>query len=131
MRVPVCGTLPVPEIHLYHDDGVTREFLESKGFVDVEFHPGGGETFFLEDDEGNYYIVVVLRSKPDAPVIGDLALLAHECWHVTRAILDFIGEDEPGEETEAYILQSVYEQMCYVHLQWRDLMNSGSDIEVD
>lgn len=129
MIVPVCGTLPVPEIHLYHSDDVARRFFALHGFGDVEFEGGSGETIYAVGDCSRF-IVVVLRVEPDSMIVGDLALLAHEAWHVTCSIFESMNEFEPGEETEACVLQSVFEQLAYAHLQWRHL-NSDAFNEVD
>lgn len=35
------------------------------------------------------------------------ALYAHEATHVVQRFLSFIGEDSPGDEEEAYLVQGV------------------------
>ena len=44
--------------------------------------------------------------------------MAHEAVHVSQIILDHFGEDEPGEETRAYLVQGVTYALLYMQREW-------------
>ena len=46
------------------------------------------------------------------------SLMAHEAVHVSQIILDHFGEDEPGEETRAYLVQGVTYALLYMQREW-------------
>lgn len=46
------------------------------------------------------------------------ALMAHEAVHVSQIVLDHFGEDEPGEETRAYLVQSVTYELLDMQRRW-------------
>lgn len=60
-------------------------------------------TATLSSPEGITCLVVI---EAEASVKQRMALLAHECVHVAQAWAAAMGEDEPGDEWEAYAVQS-------------------------
>jgi hypothetical protein len=46
-----------------------------------------------------------------APTKEFLATLVHESVHVWRHVADYIGEDEPGEEVEAYTVDYIFGEL--------------------
>lgn len=55
--------------------------------------------------KGGFIAAVV--SFYDGPTPQRHALYAHEATHVVQQFLDSIGEDDPGDEEEAYLVQGV------------------------
>lgn len=54
-----------------------------------------------------------------------LACLVHEAVHICQSYFDEIGEDKPGHEEQAYVIQSICECLFEQHLQW---LNSSSGL---
>lgn len=42
-----------------------------------------------------------------------VALLAHEAVHVTDIVFRHVGEDNPGDETRAYFVQAILQDVLY------------------
>ena len=74
-------------------------------------HADGGMMSAFRTVEGRtvYLVSVDLIYKPGDPVLA--ALLAHECIHAVQALWTDIGEEYPGREAEAYLLQYML-QFC-------------------
>lgn len=49
-----------------------------------------------------------LSKFSDIEVIG---LLLHECVHIWQAIVEWMREESPGDEVEAYSIQSIFVNM--------------------
>ena len=47
-----------------------------------------------------------------------MALLVHEAYHVAHRHMGFLGEDEFGEETMAYLVQTVAHGLIAAHGRW-------------
>lgn len=43
-----------------------------------------------------------------------VALLAHECVHVSDAVFRHVGEHTPGDETRAYLVQYILQEILYL-----------------
>ena len=62
---------------------------------------------FLETTDGLYCVVCIgdVSGRSSVEIIG---LICHECVHVWQAIREWMGERAPGEEIEAYSIQSIF-----------------------
>jgi len=68
-------------------------------------------SFFPHPEGGELTCIVAMASdldRTDPEVIG---LIAHECMHIVQELWKFIGETNPGDETEAYLLGYLV-QLC-------------------
>ena len=76
-------------------------------------------THFFENHKEHGRIAVVCittsRSKTTEQIY---ALLVHEAVHIWQSERDFIGEDKPGHETEAYAIQNIAQALM---VAFRDL----------
>lgn len=63
-----------------------------------------GLTWTFELEGAQWHIVYVADHEDPADTVS---VLAHEAHHVMRAHMRFLSEHEPGEEHEAYTLQSI------------------------
>ena len=70
----------------------------------------GATTHFIETTEGLNCVVCVgdMEGHSQNEVHG---LICHECVHVWQAIKEWMGENQPGEEVEAYSVQSIFVNM--------------------
>jgi hypothetical protein len=64
-------------------------------------------THFLDSAKGNRATVVCIPVKPDMDGIDVATLLVHEAVHVVQEYFRWIGEENPGNEIEAYAVQNV------------------------
>lgn len=68
-----------------------------------------------------YVIVVntdhIIRTKLNNTQV--FAVLAHEAVHVKQRLYEYIGEREPGRESEAYLVQSIAQFCMTNYLDYR------------
>lgn len=103
-RVPaLSGSI---EVHLF------RSLDKYMGFM----RRHGVEPGVKHDDECDMFTNAIARKGDfisavvdyfDGPTSQRHALYAHEAVHVVQRFFDSIGEDDPGDEEEAYLVQGV------------------------
>lgn len=69
--------------------------------------------------EGEGAIIVYMKPSIDHTAAQDAALLAHEAVHVALFHLSMIGEEEPGEEEIAYMVENVTQYLVAEHFKWK------------
>lgn len=65
---------------------------------------GGAVT--ISDSNLNYCLVCILEEYEDKEL---MSIAVHEAVHCAAAWCTFLGEDEPGEETVAYMTQACFD----------------------
>lgn len=70
-------------------------------------------THFLNDRSGKFAAVVCLGSTEGRKPIEVAGLLVHEAVHVWQEHCKHIGEQNPGDETEAYAIQWISQQLFW------------------
>lgn len=94
------------EVHLFHSLKKYRRFMRRHGVDSTPRYP----------DECDAFTSVITRKGGFIAIVVDYfegstsqrhALYAHEATHVVQRFLSFIGEDSPGDEEEAYLVQGV------------------------
>jgi hypothetical protein len=68
-------------------------------------------THFFDSPKGNNIAIVCIPIYPDKDGVEVAALLVHEGVHVLQDYFEYIGETEPGKETQAYAMQAISEQL--------------------
>ena len=104
--------LMAPYVYLFHGRKKCARFLEGRMHVKASFLDCEGQMFYHEG------IVVVLmehRGRKDT----ELALLAHEAYHAAVAHMDWLGEDDAGEETMACLIQTIAHGLFVAHRKWK------------
>ncbi len=86
--------------------------LKLKNPVTMHWDAQGCTAEFLEGK----YQAVTTRSNLDGGVCHIAAVIAHECVHLWQNLKGYIGEDSPGEEVEAYIIDHFVEQVMKAYL---------------
>lgn len=65
-------------------------------------------THMLEHPKFSHMVCIITLADSHKHSIAQVAaLLAHEATHVAQALWRYIGERQPGEEAEAYLVQYV------------------------
>jgi hypothetical protein len=111
MRASSDLGLMVPEIHLFHSRKRLKRFLRSKR-CSAKLYDSDGQMLYLDGT------VAVLMEHVGRPETED-SLLVHEAYHAAVAHLEWIGEDEAGEETVAYLVQTISNALMKAHHKWR------------
>lgn len=65
----------------------------------------------LENREGDLVCIVCLRQPEGREPVDVAASLVHEAVHCWQMYAEHIGEDEPGQEQEAYAIQSIAQEL--------------------
>lgn len=118
MRFDVVEPI-LPELHIR----LTHSFKKYRKVVrkhdpewDAPAERADAETTFI-DDEGA--ILVYMKPSIDHTAAQDAALLAHEAVHAALFYLSMIGEEEPGEEEIAYMVENVTQYLVAEHFKWK------------
>lgn len=67
-------------------------------------------THFLEGDKGSYCAIICLGNCNEFDLCQVAGLIAHEATHVAQHLWRRIGEHDPGDEAEAYLVQFITQQ---------------------
>lgn len=116
MRRYVQTTFGEVELHLFHRrEGalrLARRLGASVTFVENVHAQTNGF------DSGDDLVCFVLLEADVRDADQLAALMAHEAVHVSQIVLDHFGEDEPGEETRAYLVQNVTYALLDMYRRW-------------
>lgn len=83
-------------------------------------HDANATTHFLTNSDGRRATIVCIRHNPSRTGIQIAALLAHEAVHVFQRYCDYIGEDNPSDEFEAYCVQNIFQELAEGYTQLID-----------
>ena len=116
MRRNIQTTFGEVELHLFHRREkvlrLTRRLGASVTFVENAHAQTNGF------DGGEDLVCFVLLEAEVREADQLAALMAHEAVHVAQIVLDHFGEDEPGEETRAYLVQGVTYALLDMQRRW-------------
>ena len=101
-----------PDVWLFHSREKCVDWYEKRTGTKPDLFESDAQTTYLGGE------AVVLIEVKDEPA-WENALLVHEAYHVVCNHLSAIGEDEPGEETVAYMVQCVSGALMKAHEKWR------------
>lgn len=84
-------------------------------------------THFLVNKDGKRATIVCIRPNQTNTGIQMAALIAHESAHVFRHYCDYIGEDRPSSEFEAYSIQAIFQELAEGYLELTDKAGFNRD----
>ena len=123
MKTYVQTTFGEVELHLYHRRErvlrLARKLGASVSFVENSHAQTNGF------DSGDDLVCFVLLEAEVRDADQLAALLAHEAVHVSQMIFDHFGEDAPGEETRAYLVQNVTYGLLGMQRRWASMHPAG------
>lgn len=104
--------LMAPEVHLFHSRKKCEKYLKGHFAGKCELFGTEGQMVY-----GGGIAVVLMehRGKPET----ELSLLVHEAYHAAVAHMGFLGEDDAGEETMAYLIQTIANGLFEAHERWK------------
>ncbi len=119
---PILSTsaLPMPpvEASLWHDRAALLGALGDRG-VGIRLSDGShAQTFNELLPDGRCISFVLMEAVEGTSLSDQLSLLAHEAVHIAYRYMECIGEEEPGEETMAYVVEAVVSILAEQHIAW-------------
>ena len=106
-----CYAFPMPELRLYHSRKKCLKTLHALGY----------DSRLLVTDSQMWLVdgTAIVLMEADADWHAEAALLCHEAVHVADEWLKALGEDSPGDEERAYMVQCVAEPLFRAHEKWK------------
>ena len=106
-----CGMM-MPEVHLFHSRRKFDRFCKGRLGGKVEDYGTQGQMTYCDG-------VAAVYMGYAGDEMTELTLLVHESYHAAYHHMQYIGEDEPGEEVMAYLIQSIAHALFVAHGKWR------------
>lgn len=104
--------LMVPDVRLFHNAKKCERYVKSRfGCMDGLLDTGAQMWY----NDGRAVVLMSYDGRPET----EAALLVHEAYHVATSHMDYLGEDEPGEEVMAYLVQTVSNGLFVAHARWK------------
>ena len=104
------------ELHLYHRRERALRLARRLGASVTFVESAHAQTNGFDSGDNLVCFVLLEAEVRDADQLA--ALMAHEAVHVSQIILDHFGEDEPGEETRAYLVQNITYALLDMQRRW-------------
>lgn len=94
------------------------------GRMNIPRYPSnsGARTSFTNPDEfgvNRPVAIITINGDEDKDPVQVAALLVHEAVHVKQAVLRVYGEDNVGDETEAYLIQRISQDLMQMYIDSR------------
>ena len=116
MKTYVQTTFGQVELHLYHRRERALRLARRLGASVTFVESAHAQTNGFDSGDDLVCFVLLEAEVRDADQLA--ALMAHEAVHVSQIVLDHFGEDEPGEETRAYLVQGVTHALLEMQREW-------------
>ena len=116
MKTYVQTTFGEVELHLYHRRERALRLARRLGASVTLLDRGHAQTNGFDSGDDLVCFVLLGAEVRDADQLA--ALMAHEAVHVSQIVLDHVGEDEPGEETRAYLVQDFTYALLEMQREW-------------
>ena len=116
MRRYVQTTFGEVELHLFHGRERALRLAQRVGASVSFVENAHAQTNGFDSGDDLVCFVLLEAEVRDADQLA--ALMAHEAVHAAQIVLDHFGEDEPGEETRAYLVQSVTYALLEMQRRW-------------
>ena len=111
MRASSDLGLMMPEIHLFHSRRKFKRYIR-KLDRDLKALDTEGQMAYCD---GTAVILMAHSGRAES----ELSLLVHEAYHAAVAHMEYLGEDSPGEEVMAYLVQSIAHALFVAHGKWK------------
>ena len=116
MRRYVQTTFGEVELRLYHRRETAMRLARRLGASVTLLDGAHAQTNGFDSGDDLVCFVLLEAEVRDADQLA--ALMAHEAVHVSQIVLDHFGEDEPVEETRAYLVQDVTHALLEMQRRW-------------
>lgn len=116
-------TMPRINIRITHSKKRLRKWCESIGAdyepIEKKMETADAIANSFINHDGRLLFIVWMHDTTDDSAAQDAALLAHEAVHVAQAYFDYMGEDKPGDEQYAYVVQHATHYLVQEHFDWK------------
>jgi hypothetical protein len=102
----------VPEVRLFHSRKRFARYYERRYGEKPKLFDAEGQMTYRN---GEALVLMTYAGREES----ELALLVHEAYHAAVAHMEWLGEDEAGEETMAYLVQSISHGLFEAHRRWK------------
>jgi hypothetical protein len=72
-------------------------------------------THYLTNNKEPCFVVCIQENPEGVEATQIVALLVHEAVHIKQRFMEFIGEDKPSDEFEAYMVQTIAQQLMLAY----------------
>lgn len=104
--------LMIPEVRLFHSRKGFKRYYKKRYNESPELFDTEGQMTYRD---GEALVLMTYVGKEES----ELGLLVHEAYHAAVAHMAMLGEDEAGEETMAYLIQSISNGLFVAHGRWK------------
>lgn len=112
--------MPPIKIMLTHSEKKAKRAMRRLGMENTNLFSGDAITIYDEESANGDIVFIVLMSRDlERPWVKDASLLCHEAVHVSQAYLRNIGERDPSDELQAYLVQFLTQYLCEEHFEWK------------
>lgn len=112
MKANSKNNFMMPELHLFHSRKKFDRFCKRELGGKVEDFGSEGQMTYCDG------IAAVLMSYKGDDT-SELTLLVHESYHAAVHHMEYLGEDNAGEEVMAYLIQSIAHALFLAHGKWK------------
>lgn len=116
MKRYVQTTFGEVELHLYHRRERALRLAQRLGASVTFVENAHAQTNGFDSGDDLVCFVLLEAEVRDQDQLA--SLMAHEAVHVSQIVLDHFGEDEPGEETRAYLVQGFTHALLEMQREW-------------
>jgi hypothetical protein len=102
----------MPELHLFHSRKKFDRFCKSTFGGNVDDFGSEGQMTYCD----GVAAILMTYSGDDTT---ELTLLVHEAYYAAVHHMDYLGEDNAGEEIMAYLVQSIAHALFVAHGKWK------------
>jgi len=98
-----------------------REMKRLSVTAQVPFvNKGASATTHFFHNEGGELTCLICLPVNDRSAAAQAAIVAHEATHCVQEIWSHIGENEPGAEAEAYLVQFITQRSLEAMAEWAE-----------
>lgn len=112
MRADSQLGLYMPEVHLFHSERKFKRFVK-------RLTGKKAKTFGTEGQMCYYCGIVAVLMTHEGQANTEVSLLVHEAYHAAVAHMRWLNEGDAGEETMAYLVQSISDGLFCAHGKWK------------
>lgn len=119
--IEIQNVAPSVTVCLTHSEKKAKRMMRKIGIENVELGQGYDAKTIWNDDpkDGESIFIVLMNPDINHSWDQDVGLLVHEAVHVSQGYFASIGETEPSIEFQAYVIQTIAQDLCIEHFEWK------------
>lgn len=119
--IEIQNVAPSVTVYLTHSEKKAKRVMRKIGIENLELEQGYDAKTIWNDDfeDGEPVFIVLMNAGVNHSWDQDVGLLVHEAVHVSQGYFASIGETEPSIEFQAYVIQTIAQDLCVEHFEWK------------